>query len=68
MQHDPPMTLKGNIVVRNLDDVVCFMVGHQEVRRSALRESVLHRLERAVSEAEGQDSDCAFRRWAEVEG
>jgi hypothetical protein len=25
---DPPLTLKGNIVVRNLDEAVRFMVGY----------------------------------------
>ena len=28
---DPPLTLEGNIVVRNIDDAVRFTVGHQEV-------------------------------------
>jgi hypothetical protein len=64
---DPPLTLKGNIVVRNLDDAVRFMVGHQEARRPALQKSVLHRLERAVGEAEERDAGYAFRGWAEVE-
>jgi hypothetical protein len=32
---DPPLTLKGNIVVRNLDDAARFMIGYQEVRRCA---------------------------------
>jgi hypothetical protein len=27
------LTLKGNIVVRNLDDAARFMIGYQEVRR-----------------------------------
>jgi hypothetical protein len=26
---DPPLTLKGNVVVRNLDDAVRFMVGYR---------------------------------------
>ena len=42
---DPPLPLKGNIVVQNLDDAVRFMVGYQEARRPALHRSVLHRLE-----------------------
>ena len=64
---DPPLTLKGNIVVRNLDDAVRFMVGHREARRPALQRSVLHRLEGAVGEAEDRDAGYAFRGWAEVE-
>jgi hypothetical protein len=43
---DPPLTLKGNIVVRNLDDAVRFMIGYREARRPELQTSVLHRLER----------------------
>ena len=34
---DPPLTLKGNIVVRNLDDAVRFMTGYREARRPALQ-------------------------------
>ena len=64
---DPFLTLKGNIVVRNLDDAVRYMVGHQEVRRPALQKSVLHRLERAIGEAEERDAGYAFRGWAQVE-
>ena len=31
---DPPLTLKGNIVVRNLDDAVRFMIGYREARQA----------------------------------
>ena len=34
---DPPLTLKGNIVVRNLDDAVRFMIGYREPHRPALQ-------------------------------
>ena len=37
---DPPLTLKGNIVVRNLDDAVRFMIGYREARRPELQTSV----------------------------
>lgn len=60
---DPPLTLKGNIVVRNLDDAVRFMVGYQGARRPVLQKSVLHRLEGAVGEAEERDAGYAFRGW-----
>jgi hypothetical protein len=33
---DPPLTLKGNIVIRDLDDAVRFMIGHREARRPEL--------------------------------
>ena len=41
---NPPLTLKGNVVVRNLDDAVRFMIGYREARRPALQTSVLYRL------------------------
>ena len=64
---DPPLTLKGNIVVRNLDDAVRFMTGYREARRPELQTSVLHRLEGAAGEAEEQDAGDAFRDWVEAE-
>jgi hypothetical protein len=33
---DPPLTLKGNIVVRNLDDAVRFMIGYREALQPGL--------------------------------
>lgn len=64
---DPPLTLGGNVVVRNLDDAVRSMVGYREAHRPALHTSVLHRLEGAVGEAEERDAGYAFGGWAEVE-
>jgi hypothetical protein len=65
---DPPLTLKGNIVVLNLDDAVRFLIGYRESRRPALQTSVLHRLEGAAGEAEERDAGYAFRGWVEAEG
>jgi hypothetical protein len=56
---DPPLTLKGNIVVRNLDDAARFIVGFRQARRPALQRSVL--------QAQERDAGYAFRGWAEVE-
>ena len=64
---DPPLTLKGNIVVRSLDDAVRFMTGYREARRPELLTSVLHRLEEAAGEAEERAAGDAFRDWAEGE-
>jgi hypothetical protein len=58
---DPPLTLKGNIVVRNLDDAVRFMIGYREARRPELQTSVLYRLERAAGETEERHAGYAFR-------
>ena len=65
---DPPLTLKGNIVVRNLDDAVRFMIGYREARRPALQTSVLYRIEGAAGEADERHAGDTFRGWAEAEG
>jgi hypothetical protein len=59
---NPPLTLKGNIVVRNLDDAVRFMIGYREARRPALQTSVLYRLEGAVGEVDERHAGYAFSR------
>ena len=63
---DPPLTLKGNIVVRNLDDAVRFTIGYREARRPALQTSVFYRLEGAAGKS--RRAGYAFRGWAEAEG
>ena len=65
---DPPLTLKGNVVVCNLDDAVRFMIGYREARRSVLQTSVLFRLEGAVGAAEERHAGYTFRDWVEAEG
>ena len=64
---DPPLTLKGDIVVRNLDDAVRFMIGHRKARGPEFQTSVLHRLEGGASEAEEREAGNAFLEWAEAE-
>lgn len=61
------MTLKGNIIVHNLDDAVRFIIGYREARRPAVQTSVLHRLEGAAGEAEEREAGNAFLDWAEEE-
>ncbi len=67
VRFDPPLTLKGNVLVRNLDDAVRFMIGYREARRPALQTSVLYRLEGAAGEEEERHAGYAFRGWAEGE-
>ena len=64
---DPPLILKGNIVVRNLNDAVRFVTAIERRNRPELQTSVLHRLEGAAGEAEERDAGDAFRGWAEAE-
>ena len=65
---DPPLTLKSNVVVRNLDDAVRFMVGYREARRPDFQTSILHRLEGAAGEADERGAGDAFLEWVEAEG
>ena len=64
---NPPLTLKGNIVIHNLDDAVRFMIGYREARRPALQTSVLHRLEGAAGEVDEREAANAFLDWVEEE-
>jgi hypothetical protein len=64
---NPPLTLRGNIVVHNLDDAVRFMIAYREARRPALQTSVLHRLEGAAGESGEREAGNAFLDWAEEE-
>jgi len=64
---DPPLTLKGSVVVHTLDDAVRFMLAYRQARRPTMQTSVLHRLEGAYSEAEQRHAGDAFRGWAEAE-
>jgi hypothetical protein len=64
---NPPLTLKGDIVVRNLDDAVRFMIGYREAHRPALQTSVLHRLEGAAGEVDEREAANAFLDWVEEE-
>jgi len=66
----PPLILKsvnGNVVVRDLDEAVRFMVSYRSARRHMLQTRVLHRLEGAIGEVEERDAGYAFRDWAEAE-
>jgi hypothetical protein len=64
---NPPLTLTGDIVVRDLDDAVRFMIGYRKARRPELQTSVLHRLEGAAGEGEERAAGKAFLDWAEAE-
>jgi hypothetical protein len=66
-QFHPPLTLKGHVVVRSLDDAVRFMTGCRQARQPFMRERVLHQLEGAVDEIEERYAANAFREWVENE-
>ena len=60
---DPALTLKGNVVVRTLDDAVRFIIGYREAGRPGRQSGVLHRLEGAAGEAEERNAGSAFVIW-----
>ena len=64
---DPPLTLKGDIVVRNLDDAVRFMIGYRKARRPELRRVCCIVLEGLTGKAEEREAGNAFLEWAEAE-
>jgi hypothetical protein len=66
-EFEPPLTLKGDAVMRTLADALRFVRRYGQARRPPMRDSVLHRLERADSETEQRDAISAFRGWAEAE-
>lgn len=66
-QFDPPLTLKGHVVVRSLDDAVRFMTGYHQARQPFMRESVLHRLEGAGDGIGEREAANAFREWVALE-
>jgi hypothetical protein len=61
------LTLKSNLVVRNVDDAVRFMIGYREGRRPGSQTTVLCRLEGAAGEAEERHAGYQLRGWAEAE-
>ncbi len=64
---DPPLTLKGNIVVRTLDDAVRFLVAYRDGRQTTRQKRLLYHLEGAYDATEQRDAAYAFRDWAEAE-
>jgi hypothetical protein len=64
---DPPLTLRGHVVVRSLDDAVRFILAYKDAKQSAKQRRLLYHLEGAIGEAEERDIAYAFREWAEAE-
>lgn len=64
---EPSLTLKGNVVVRSLDDAVRVIIAHKDARQPATQRCLLYHLEGAIGEAEERNIAYAFREWAEAE-
>jgi hypothetical protein len=65
---DPPLRLKGDAVVRTLDDAAAYLRAYQHAHKPLMQENVLRRLERANSPDEQHAAANAFRGWVEAEG
>ncbi len=65
---DPPLVLKGKVVVRTLDDAADFVRRYKDARRPVMQDGLLRKLERADADDEQRIAADAFRAWAEVEG
>ena len=65
---DPPLTLKGRIVVFDLDDAAAFVRSYHSSKRPVMRDGLLRRLESADTACEQKEAADAFRGWAEAEG
>jgi hypothetical protein len=65
---NPPLTLRGDIVVTTLDDAAAFVSSYTTPRMPKTRESVLRWLERANNEDQRNKAADMFRIWAQSEG
>jgi hypothetical protein len=64
---DPPITLKGNILVFTLDDAAAFVRSYKKPKWRTGQQTVLRRLESAVTEDQEKYAADSFRGWAEAE-
>jgi hypothetical protein len=67
-QFDPPMKLKGDVVVSTLDDAAAFMRWLKHPKLIGTRDSVLRLIERASNGPQRHIAADIFRVWAESEG
>ena len=68
MKFDPPLVLRGNVVVQTLDDAADFVRRYKDAQRPVMQDGLLRKLERADADDEQRIAADAFRAWAEVEG
>jgi len=61
----PEIRLTDGRVIRNLEDATAFVREHESRPGVDQRDEVLHRLERAKTQEEGQAAAHLFLRWLE---
>jgi hypothetical protein len=67
-EFDPPLTLRGNLVVATLAEAAAFTRSLAKPRLPRTKATVLRWLERASHEDEQRKAANMFRIWAESEG
>ena len=65
---DPPLSLKGGVMVRTLEQAAAFARNLINARLPRGRDGVLHLLEAASGEKREREAADAFRAWVEAEG
>ena len=65
---DPPLTLRGDIVVHTLADAATFARSYPMPRLPKGRDSVLRWIERAANEDQQRKTADLFRTWVGSEG
>jgi hypothetical protein len=65
---DPPLTLRGDIVVHTLEDAAVFARSYPTPRLPKGRDSVLRWIERAANEDQRRKTADLFRTWVGSEG
>jgi hypothetical protein len=65
---DPPLTLRGDIVVHTLEDAAMFARSYPTPRLPKGRDNVLRWIERATNEDQQRKTAGLFRTWVGSEG
>ena len=65
---NPPLTLKGDVVVRTLDDAAAFVRSHWDPHLPKSSATLLLTLEEANGMTQRRVAASMFRIWAEAEG
>jgi hypothetical protein len=65
---NPPLTLRGNIIVTTLDDAAAFVRSYTTPKMRKTRDNIPRWLERANNEDQRIKAADMFRIWAQSEG
>ena len=65
---NPPLTLKGGVVVRTLDDAAAFVRSYWDPHLPKSSAAVLLSIEEANDKNRGRVAASMFRVWAKAEG